>query len=149
VGSFSVILLPPGSDLCPKHSKALQYWLEEQKVQKIMKLLSDHGISGRNGCLSSRMEQPDRSGSLKQRAHSGAQENRMNVDRMRIALRVLHTLKELQPASELDLVLLRSWVPQAEHNGSAAELARLVIQEQLPPPLRIEKQLPRVLKMRA
>ena len=73
----------------------------------------------------------------------------MNVDRMRIALRVLDTLKELQPASELDLVLLRSWVPQAEHNGSAAELARLVIQEQLPPPLRIEKQLPRVLKMRA
>ena len=73
----------------------------------------------------------------------------MNLDRVRIALRVLHALKDLQPVSELDLALLRSWLPQSEHDASAAALARLVIQEQLPPPLRMEKQLPRVLKMRA
>ena len=73
----------------------------------------------------------------------------MNVDRMRIALRVLHALKDVQPASELDLALLRSWLPQSKHDASAAELARLVIQQQLPPPMRMEKQLPRTLKMRA
>jgi len=74
----------------------------------------------------------------------------MNVDRVRIALRVLHALKDLQPVSELDLALLRSWLPQTKHNASAAELARLVIQEQLPTlRLPLERERPRAMKMRA
>ena len=72
----------------------------------------------------------------------------MNFDKMRIALRVLHALKDLQPASEPDVQLLRSWVAQTDRNASAANLAQLVIQEQLPS-IRIEKQLPRALTMRA
>jgi len=76
----------------------------------------------------------------------------MNFDKMSIALRVLHALKnaDAAPASDSDVDLLRSWVDQTDQHASAAELARLVIQEQLPPfRLPLDRERPRAMKMRA
>ena len=69
---------------------------------------------------------------------------------MKIALRVLHAAAYCQQPSEPDVILLRAWVKVDNRNANPDELARLVIDDQLPPSrFEVGREQPRASRMRA